>query len=247
LAIPRLQIVSAGVHGRAVSDFVSEVKGRIAKEVAFPKGTYVLFSGVEQARAQSQDELLIYAGAANVGIIMFLYIALKSTRALLLVLVNLPFALVGGVMTVWATGGVLSLGSLVGFITLFGITLRNSIMLISHYEHLVNVEDMTWNAATARKGASERLVPITMTAVVTGLGLLPLAWSSGAAGNEIEGPMAIVILGGLVTSTLLNLLVLPVLAMRFGRFKKKVDEFFGVTTDSSRNSKVLMQGSPPFA
>ena len=107
--------------------------------------------------------------------------------------------------------------------TLFGITLRNSIMLISHYEHLVNHEGVDWGAEGARRGASERLVPILMTALVTRLGLLQLALYSGEPGNEIEGPMAIVILGGLVTSTVLNLLVLPTLALRFGCFAKKTD------------------------
>ncbi|MHB1202918.1 MAG: efflux RND transporter permease subunit [Acidithiobacillus sp.] len=116
------------------------------------------------------------------------------------------------------TGGVLSLGSLVGFVTIFGITLRNSIMLISHYQHLVEVEGMSWGREAAIRGAQERLVPILMTALVTALGLLPLALTSGAPGNEIEGPMAQVILGGLITSTVLNLLVLPIMALRFGRF-----------------------------
>jgi Cu/Ag efflux pump CusA len=106
-------------------------------------------------------------------------------------------------------------------VTLFGITLRNSIMMISHFEHLIDVEGQTWNAETAIRGASERLTPVLMTALVTALGLLPLALGSGAAGREIEGPMALVILGGLVTSTALNLLVLPTLALRFGRFERK--------------------------
>ena len=120
-----------------------------------------------------------------------------------------------------ATGGVLSIGALVGFVTLFGITLRNSVMLISHYEHLVRVEGMEWGLETAVRGASERLAPILMTASVTALGLLPLAIGSGAPGREIEGPMAQIILGGLVTSTFLNLLILPALALRFGRFAAK--------------------------
>lgn len=115
--------------------------------------------------------------------------------------------------------GNLTLGSLVGFVTLFGITLRNSIMLISHYEHLVGVEGQAWGLDTMLRGASERLGPILMTALVTGLGLLPLAIGSGDPGREIEGPMAIVILGGLVTSTLLNLLVLPTLALRYSKFE----------------------------
>ena len=147
--------------------------------------------------------------------------ALRSPRALLLVLLNLPFALVGGVIAVLLTGATLSLGSLVGFVTLFGITLRNSIMLVSHYEHLVHVEGMTWGPEAALRGARERLVPILMTASVTALALLPLALRSAEPGNEVEGPMAIVILGGLVTSTILNLLVLPALSLRFGRFSAR--------------------------
>jgi Cu/Ag efflux pump CusA len=150
-----------------------------------------------------------------IGIVLLLSLALKSKRAVALVMLNLPFALVGGVASVIATGGDLTLGGMVGFVTLFGISLRNSIMLVSHYEHLVQIDGLPWNADTVMRGASERLAPILMTALVTALALLPLALTSGAAGNEIEGPMAIVILGGLVTSTALNLLVLPAVALRF--------------------------------
>src|SRR5207237_5808386 len=131
------------------------------------------------------------------------------------------FALIGGVLAVFATGGSLSLGSLVGFVTLFGITTRNSIMMISHFDHLVQEEGMTWGLEAAIRGASERLLPILMIALVTALGVLPLAIGAGEAGREIEGPMAIVILGGLLTSTALNLLVLPTLALRYGRFERK--------------------------
>jgi Cu/Ag efflux pump CusA len=108
---------------------------------------------------------------------------------------------------------------MVGFVTLFGITLRNSIMMVSHYEHLVGVEGRTWSSETAIDGACDRLAPILMTSLVTGLGLLPLALGQHAPGREIEGPMAVVILGGLLTSMALNLLVLPTLAARFGRFE----------------------------
>jgi Cu/Ag efflux pump CusA len=128
-------------------------------------------------------------------------------------------SVVGGVLAALLTGGNLSLGSLVGFVTLFGVTLRNSIMLISHYEHWVEVEVMPWGPVAALRGASERPAPILMTALVTGLGLLPLAIGSGDRGREIQGPMATVILGGLVTSTLLRLLVLPTLALRYARFE----------------------------
>jgi len=146
--------------------------------------------------------------------------AFHSSRRVALVVLNLPFALIGGICAARLGGGTLSLGSLVGFVTVFGITTRNSIMLLSHYEHLVRFEGCEWNLATAVRGAHERFSPILMTALVTGLALMPLALQSGKAGREIEGPMAAVILGGLTTSTLLNLFVLPGLALRFARFRR---------------------------
>lgn len=228
----RVQTVSSAVRGRAVSDFVTEARQRIASQVSLPEEVYVLFAGEDQARSQSESDLLVYSLLATLGVMLLLAVALKNSRALLLVLVNLPFALVGGVLTVLVGGGDLSLGSLVGFVTLFGITLRNSIMLVSHYQHLVDEEGMRWGPEAARRGAAERLLPILMTAVVTALGLLPLALSSGAAGNEIEGPMALVILGGLVTSTALNLLVLPTLALHFGRFVKSTEILSAQGTES---------------
>jgi CzcA family heavy metal efflux pump len=220
----RLQTVTSAVRGRAVSDFVRDARARIQRDVHLPQGTYIVFAGEAQARARSQHDLLVNSALAGAGVVLLLFLALRTARATGLVLANLPFALVGGVVTVLATGGDLSLGSMIGFITLFGITLRNSIMLISHYQHLVEQEGLSWGPEAVLRGASERLVPILMTATVTALGLLPLALRSGEPGNEIEGPMAIVILGGLVTSTLLNLLVLPALALRFGRFASLSDE-----------------------
>jgi CzcA family heavy metal efflux pump len=219
----RVQTVTCNVAGRPVSDFVAEARRRLAR-LALPAGSYVEFAGTAEAQAQSSRSLLVHSLLAGLGIVLLLSVVMGNYRNLLLVLTNLPFALVGGVFAAWATGGNLSLGSLVGFVTLLGITLRNSIMLISHFEHLVSVEGARWELETAIRGASERLAPILMTALVTGLGLLPLALKSGSAGLEIEGPMAIVILGGLATSTLLNLLVLPTLALRYGRFDKVSSE-----------------------
>jgi CzcA family heavy metal efflux pump len=216
----RMQTVSVNVRRRTVSDFVREAQARVNRDITMPKGTYAVFSGESAARSQSQRDLLTYGAMAAVGIALLLFLALKSGRAVVLVMVNLPFALVGGVLSVALTGGNLSIGGMVGFVTLFGISLRNSIMLISHYEHLVHVDRMPWGMEAAVRGAAERLIPILMTALVTALALLPLALTSGAAGNEIEGPMAIVILGGLATSTLLNLIVLPTLALRYGRFER---------------------------
>jgi Cu/Ag efflux pump CusA len=160
---------------------------------------------------------------AGAGIVMLLWLAFGESSRLLLVLANLPFALVGGVLAVFATGGLLSLGSLVGFVTLFGIATRNAVMLISHYDHLVRAEDRRWEPETALQGAQERLGPILMTALVTALALLPLALGSGDPGREIEGPMAIVILGGLVTSTVLSLFVLPTLALRYGKLERTLE------------------------
>jgi CzcA family heavy metal efflux pump len=217
----RVQTVTCNVTGRSISSFTAEAKKQLSSEVGFPPGTYVEFTGTAEAQTQSKRDLIVHSLLAGVGIIILLSIAFGHYRNLLLVLLNLPFALAGGVLVVLAMGGRLSIGSMVGFVTLFGITLRNSIMMISHYEHLVSVEGMTWGLEAAVRGASERLAPIIMTASVTAFGLLPLAVGSGTAGREIEGPMALVILGGLVTSTVLNLLVLPTLALRYGRFEKK--------------------------
>jgi CzcA family heavy metal efflux pump len=214
----RMQSVTSGARGRSIAAFAADAQRRIRAAVPMPAGMYVVFGGEAQERSRAQSELLVDAAAASAGIVLLLSLALRSGRALLLVLANLPFALVGGVIAVLLTGATLSLGSLVGFVTLFGITLRNSLMLVSHYEHLVRMEGMAWGAEAALRGARERLVPILMTAAVTALALLPLALRSAEPGNEVEGPMAIVILGGLATSTILNLLVLPALSLRFGRF-----------------------------
>jgi CzcA family heavy metal efflux pump len=220
----RVQTITLNVAGGNVDAFVQSARKQIAAKVALAPGNYIQFGGTAAAQAQSRRDLLVHSALAALGIVLLLSIVLTNWRNLLLVLANLPFALVGGVLAVFAGGGMLSLGAMVGFVTLFGITLRNSIMLISHYEHLVEVEGMEWGYPTAVRGASERLAPILMTALVTGLGLLPLAIGSSAPGQEIEGPLAIVILGGLITSTALNLLVLPTLALRYGRFEKQSDE-----------------------
>jgi len=136
-------------------------------------------------------------------------------------MVNLPLALAGGVAGVWLSGGVLSVASIIGFITLFGIATRNGLMMISHVQHLVAVEGVTDPVEAVRRGAMERLAPILMTALATGLGLVPLALSGGKAGSEIETPMAIVILCGLLTATALNMLVIPALYLRFGDVKAR--------------------------
>jgi CzcA family heavy metal efflux pump len=211
----RRQQVTCNVQGRDTESFVTEAQSRV-KDLALPAGVSYVFTGEHEAKRTAQRELLLLSLAAGVGILLFLWMAFGSVRRLVLVLLNLPFALVGGVAAIYMAGGVLDVGALVGFVTLFGITTRNGIMMVSHWQHLQEVEAMPWGRALVFRGARERLAPVLMTALVTALGLLPIALGSGEAGREIEGPMALVILGGLVTSTALNLLVLPVIYRRFG-------------------------------
>jgi len=223
LAGKRVQTVTANVAGKDLAQFTREAREKIATEAHLAPGNYVVFSGDAEAQAQARRDLILQSVLCAFGIVLLLYVAFGRVRPLLITLLNLPFALIGGVLAVLVTGGWLSLGSLVGFVTLFGITLRNSIMLISHYQYLTHVEGLPWNAETARKGAAERLPSILMTALVTALGLLPLALGSGEPGREIEGPMASIIVGGLLTSTLLNLLILPAVLLHFGRFEPVLD------------------------
>ncbi|MDE2600051.1 MAG: efflux RND transporter permease subunit [Rhodocyclaceae bacterium] len=215
----RVQAITSNVQGRDVGSFVVEAKRRIAQDMPPAPGYYVEFSGAAEAQAAATRDLIIHSLVAAAAIVLMLWIVLRRLRNVGLVLLNLPFAMTGGLIAVMLTGGNLTLGSTVGFVTLFGITLRNSVMLLSHYEYLVVIDGMEWTAQTAWEGASERLVPIMMTALATGLGLLPLALGSGDPGREIEGPMALVILGGLLTSTVLNLLAMPSLAWRYARFE----------------------------
>lgn len=216
----RIQTVTANVIGRDLASFKAELNQRIKSDVTLSTGTYLEFTGEAEANAASREALILHSILAGVAIFLMLYIAFGRIRNLLLTFANLPFALFGGVLAALFTGGWISLGSLVGFVTLFGITLRNSIMMTSHFQHLVDVENCIWNLETCIRGASERLPSILMTALVTGLGLLPLAISSGQPGREIEGPMATIIVGGLITSTILNLLILPTIMLHFGKFEK---------------------------
>ena len=211
----RFDAITFNVSGRGLQATADEAKARVAA-LNLPAGTFVAFTGAAAAQQAAQTQMLIYTGFALVLIGMILFICFHWRANTWLVLVNLPFSLIGSVAAIALIGGGLSLGAMVGLVTVFGVSARNAILLLSHYEHLVEVEDAPWSAATVMRGAEERLVPILMTAAVTALGLLPLALGMKQPGQEIEGPMAVTVLGGLVTSTLLNLVVLPALAERFG-------------------------------
>ena len=217
----RVQTVTANVKDRDLHSFTDELKKHIQSRVKLTQGNYLEFTGEAEANAQSREDLIMHSLLAAVAVFLMLYVAFGRLRNLLLTFANLPFALIGGVLAAMFTGGWISLGSLVGFVTLFGITLRNSIMLVSHYQHLIDEEHCDWGLETAIRGAAERLPSILMTALVTALGLLPLAAGSGQPGREIEGPMATIIVGGLITSTILNLLILPTIMLHFGRFEKR--------------------------
>ena len=220
----RIQTITANVKDRDLQAFTDELKKRIHEQIKLTRGNYLEFTGEAEANAKSREDLIVHSLLAGVAVFLMLYVAFGHLRNLLLTFANLPFALIGGVFAVLLTGGWVSLGSLVGFVTLFGITLRNSIMLVSHYQHLIELEHCEWGLETAIRGATERLPSILMTALVTSLGLLPLALASSQPGREIEGPMATIIVGGLITSTILNLLILPTIMLHFGRFQKNPED-----------------------
>jgi Cu/Ag efflux pump CusA len=208
--------VGAGVEGRDLGSVVSELNARLAS-VGFQRGYHAEVLGEYKERQTAQSRLLTSALVAGLLILLLLQTAFRSWRLAVLVFLTLPMALVGGVLAAWLSGGILSLGSLVGFFTVFGIAARNGILLINHYQHLEQVEGMEFGLPLVIRGAKERLAPILMTTLATGLALVPLVVLGSRPGHEIEHPLAVVILGGLVTSTLLSLFVVPSIYLRFHR------------------------------
>ncbi|HEY6457460.1 MAG TPA: efflux RND transporter permease subunit [Steroidobacteraceae bacterium] len=207
--------VTFNVKGASLQSVVQQAARAIASKVSLPAGVYTEFTGAAQAEGQTRNQLMLYSGLALALIIMILFMSFSWRANSWLVLANLPFALVGSVAAIAMSGIGISLGTVVGLVTVFGVSARNAILQLAHYEHLVEVEGAAWNTDTVIRGANERLVPILMTAAVTALGLAPLAFGMNLPGQEIEGPMAVTVLGGLVSSTILNLFVLPALARRY--------------------------------
>jgi CzcA family heavy metal efflux pump len=213
--------VRASARGRDLGAVVDDVKERIEK-VKFPLGYYPDLLGEYAEREAAQKRMLVFAVVAAIGVLLLLQMSFKSWRLATLSFLTLPSALVGGVLGAYVGGGIISLGSLVGFFTILGIAARNGIMLINHYQHLERHEGKTFGPGLILLGARERLSPILMTALATGLAIVPLVISGDIPGHEIEHPMAVVILGGLVTSTLLNLFVVPPLYLRFGKERNSI-------------------------
>ncbi len=211
--------VEANVHGRDLGAVVDDVEDTL-QTIKFPNGYHPELLG-EYAERQAANKRILIAGLIAMVVIFFiLRVSLKSWRLATMSFLSLPMALVGGVLAAFLGGGILSLGSLVGFLTILGIAVRNSIMLISHYQHLEKFEGEKFGPKLVLRGARERLAPIMMTALTTGLALVPLVIAGNTPGHEIENPMAIVILGGLITSSLLNLFIIPSLYLRFGSRQK---------------------------
>jgi len=227
--------VGANVSEEADLGTVAREVERRVRGVQFPHGYDYQVLGEYQERQAAQKRLLLFAVGAGLGVLLLLQLCFGSLRLAALSLLTLPMALVGGVLAAYAGGGVISLGSLVGFFTVMGIAARNGILMINHYQHLERHEGEAFGPALVLRGARERLSPILMTALATGLAVVPLVIAGQQPGHEIEHPLAVVILGGLFTSTLLNLFVVPSLYLRFGRSRSQrlPRGFEGVTPGGS--------------
>ena len=211
--VQRKIVVSANVAGRDLRSTVDNIRSNVSQNVNFPQSYFVEYGGQFESEAQATRTISLLSIIAIAAIYLLLFLEFGSLITALLVMVNLPFALIGGIYTVLFTSGIISIASMVGFITLFGIATRNGILMVSHYQQL-RKEGKEFLQAI-RQGAMERLNPILMTALTAGLALIPLALAAGEPGNEIQSPMAQVILGGLLSSTLLNMVVIPALLAQF--------------------------------
>ncbi len=214
--VQRRIVVSCNVAGRDLGSVVDDIRGEVARSVPMPAGYRVEYGGQFESEESASQRLTGLGALVMAGLFMLLVLAFGRARDAMVIMVNLPLALIGGVVGVFLSGGVLNVATMIGFITLFGIATRNGIMLVSHIQHLINEEGVTDVREAVERGAKERLVPILMTATAAGLALIPLALGGGQSGSEIQTPMAIVILCGLVTSTFLNMAVVPTLYLRYG-------------------------------
>ena len=210
-------IVQCNVAERDLGSVVDDIRRAVAEQVELPQGYYVEYGGQFESAEQTRRRLAILGLVVILGIAFLLHVVFRSVRDAALIMLNLPLALIGGVVGVHLSGGVLSVASLIGFIGVFGIAARNGIMMVSHIRHLQRFEGVTDFTEAVRRGAMERLAPILMTALCAGLALIPLTLGGDQPGKEILSPMAMVILFGLLSSTFLNMIVVPALFVRFAR------------------------------
>ena len=219
-SVQRKIVVMANVAGRDLTGVVDEMREKINAQIRLPAGYYIEYGGQFESAAAAARTLTLLGVAVMAGVFLLLFFAFRSIGDALLVMINLPLALIGGVAGMYLAGGILSVATLIGLIALFGIATRNGVMMVAHIRHLLEQERIADPREAVMQGARERLIPIAMTALAAGLALIPLALAAGQPGSEIQAPMAIVILCGLLTSTPLNMLVLPALYLRFGNFNR---------------------------
>jgi len=220
--VQRKIVIQANVAGRDLRGAVEEIRTRIDTNLDLPRGYFVEYGGQFESEERATRTVTLLSIVSLLAIALALYLEFRSFRQAALIMVNLPLALIGGIVSVFLTEGIISIASLVGFITLFGIAVRNGILMVSHFNHLIEVEGLPLSEAVMQ-GSLERLNPILMTALTTGLALIPLALAGDKPGSELESPMAIVILGGLISATLLNLMVVPALYHKWGRSREVSD------------------------
>jgi nickel/cobalt tolerance cation efflux system protein len=213
--VSRLIVVSANVYQRDLGSVVYDIQAAIRESVELPQGYFIQYGGQFEAEQKATNNLVLYSFVAAIVITVLMFFSVKSLPATVAIMLNLPLALVGGIISILLTGGVISIASLIGFITLFGVAVRNGLLLVDNYNQKFAEGMLLSDVIT--QGSLERLNPILMTALTSALGMLPLAIASGA-GNEILQPLAIVVLGGLFTSTALTLLVIPALYANFGKW-----------------------------
>ncbi|MGZ5304019.1 MAG: efflux RND transporter permease subunit, partial [Bacteroidia bacterium] len=218
---------------RDLGSTVKEIQQKITSNVKLPQGYYIQYGGQFQSQESATNMLAILSLFSLAGIFLVLYTHFRAIPIVLQIMLNIPLAMIGSIIAVWLTGGVFSVATLVGFITLTGIASRNGIMMISHYIHLIEHEGETFSKQMIIRGSLERLSPVLMTALVAALALLPLTLAKDAPGKEILYPVATVILGGLLSSTILDIIVTPVVFYKFGR--KSMARYF---SDNNENKEM---------
>ncbi|QYU67518.1 efflux RND transporter permease subunit [Leptolyngbya sp. 15MV] len=216
-SLRRRIVVSANVRGRDLGSTVEEIKKSVAMDVQLPQGYTIQYGGLYEAQQESTRLLLALGAGSLIAIFVILFTHYRSGMVAAQIMLNVPFALIGSVTAMAITHEPFSVASLVGFISLTGIATRNGVLMVSHYIHLMTEERQTWNRELIIRGSQERVAPVLMTAVTAGLGLIPLVLTKGEPGKEILYPVAVVILGGLITSTLLDFFVTPSIFYRFGK------------------------------
>jgi CzcA family heavy metal efflux pump len=215
--VRRRIVIQANTSGRDLGSVVADIQKAVAERVELPPGYFVEYGGQFESQRQASRMIAILSTISLLGMFLALYMHFRSTRLVGFIMLNIPFSLIGSVLALWLTTQTFSIGSLVGFVTLCGISARNGIMMVSHYLHLLKEEGETWTTSMVIRGALERLVPVLMTALTAALALIPLILSPDEPGKEILYPVAVVIFGGLVSSTLMNIALMPTLFWNFGR------------------------------